>query len=34
MPGVRRVAMKSIRTTVLYSLHKEMGAGHPEAPFS
>ena len=30
MPGVRSIAMKSIRTTIqLYSLRKEIGAGLP-----
>ena len=34
MPGVRSIAMKSIRTTVLYSLCKEIGALPPGAVFS
>ena len=31
MPGVKRIAMKSIRTTLV---RKAIGAGPPGAPFS
>ena len=29
MPGVRSIAVKSIRTTIQYALWKEIGAGGP-----